>query len=80
MNKYRELVKEINELHLNAQKRTARAQYLRNKADVNKKVNPEQAEAYILRLNLHKWKLILTLEKIEKLEEKLKDTPRTWIG
>jgi len=80
MEKYRKIVKELNEKNLNAQKRVKRCHYLRDRATAMMRCgNPEQAEAYAVRIELHKRKLIDTLEEIERLEAELKKIPRTWI-
>lgn len=80
MEKYREIVRRLNELNLDLKKRVARCEYLKDR--LNAMVvcrNREQAEAYTLRINQHKPKLLDTLEEIEVLEDELRKTPREWI-
>lgn len=79
MEQYRELVAEINNLNTKAKQIVKRCQYLKRKGDANKKINPEQAEAYYERLNLWKPRLCDLVESIEVREEKLKTMPREWI-
>ena len=80
MEKYRELVRELNQKNIELQDRIRRCEYLKNRLHlmVNCK-NREQAEAYTHRIRQHKPFLLKTLEEIETLEQQLKKMPRKWI-
>jgi len=80
MEKYRELVRELNQKNVDLQKRLKRCEYLRVRLNAMVRCgNREQAEAYTWRINQHKPRLIDTLEEIEGLEKALKKMPRKWI-
>ena len=77
---YVKTVQKLNELNMRLKSRVKRCNYLKERFDANKKVrNYEQAEAYAIRINLHKPKLLADLEMIEELEDKLRSMPREWI-
>jgi hypothetical protein len=77
---YQESVKKLNECNIELQKRVARCTYLKNKFLGFKNVNPEQAEAYVVRINAHKPSMQRLLEEIEELEHKVKTMPKVWIA
>jgi len=79
MERYREVVKRLNELNLQLNSRVKRCNYLHRKAKEYKDVNFEQAQAYVMRIRWHKPKLLTLLEEITRLEDELKSMPREWI-
>jgi len=80
MEKYREIVKRLNELNVDLQKRVKRCEYLHHRMNVMVRCkNREQAQAYTYRINCHKPKIMETIEEIERLEEELRKMPREWI-
>lgn len=77
--KYRKIVAELNTLKMDMDGRVKRCTYLKVRRDAYDICNSEQAEAYSIRLEHNKLKLIEMLEKVEQLENELSQTPRTWI-
>lgn len=74
------LIQEHSQINLLLQQRVVRCNYLKKRYDLLKSVNPEQAEAYAVRINWHKPKLLDLLEKITELEKQINAIPQVWIA
>ena len=77
--RYRAAVQELNTLKIAVDTRVKRCNYLKRGYETYKVINPEQAEAFVVRLHQHKPKLIDQLEKMEELEAQLRQMPKTKI-
>lgn len=72
MNTITQLHNELTKRDLLVKKRIKRCQYLKDRADCMARIgNLEQAEAYAVRLELHKLKLIELIEEIERIEQRI---------
>lgn len=76
---YVEMVKRINEIRLDLNNRVRRCNYLHSRFKTLKTINPEQAEAYVARIILHKPRIIEANRLIAELEDQLASMPQRWI-